>query len=167
MAKRGDRWYFAYGSNLSMDQKEKRTGTIRCAIRCRLPGHRLAFNKRGEAPGQVYANIMPAETTEVWGVAYLCNATALRQMDRYEGVSIGHYHRIEVQVITEEGQRLPALTYVATQDFVWSEGRPSEAYLKQILAGARDHGLPDFYIRAIEDLAHIGLWRLRARRGST
>lgn len=34
----GDRWYFAYGSNLEVDRKVERTGHIRSTVRCRLPG---------------------------------------------------------------------------------------------------------------------------------
>lgn len=52
----GDQWYFAYGSNLFVDQKEERTGRSRQAIRSRLSSYRFAFNKRGGG-GQVYANI--------------------------------------------------------------------------------------------------------------
>ena len=60
-----DQWYFAYGSNLFINQKERRTGRIRQAVRCRLPGFRFAFNKRGNG-GQVYANIVPDDAAEVW-----------------------------------------------------------------------------------------------------
>jgi hypothetical protein len=44
----GDKWYFAYGRNLDVHQKTLRTRRIRQALRCRLPGYRFAFNKRGE-----------------------------------------------------------------------------------------------------------------------
>jgi hypothetical protein len=67
-----DRWYFAYGSNLLVEQKELRTGAIRKSLRCRLPAHRFAFNKRA-ASGDVYANVIPDESATVWGVAYLCD----------------------------------------------------------------------------------------------
>jgi hypothetical protein len=52
-----DQWYFAYGSNLSSEQKECRTGTIREARRARLDGYRIAFNKRG-GDGTGKANIV-------------------------------------------------------------------------------------------------------------
>ena len=55
----GDVWYFAYGSNMSRDRKEKRTGLIRSARKARLPGYRLAFNKDNHSGG-AYANIVPA-----------------------------------------------------------------------------------------------------------
>jgi len=110
-------WYFAYGSNLFVEQKERRTGHIRKAIRCRLPDYRLAFNKLGRK-GNVYANIVPERTEEVWGVIYLCGREALKKMDICEGVYSGHYRRVEVVVLTESDQSVSAYTYVAGEDYV-------------------------------------------------
>lgn len=47
MSRMSDHWYFAYGSNLSTEQKERRTGFIREARCARLDGYHIAFNKRG------------------------------------------------------------------------------------------------------------------------
>lgn len=148
----GDRWYFAYGSNLCIDQKEKRTGRIRKAVRCRLRGYRFAFTKRGSG-GQVYANIVPDETSELWGVIYLCNPKAIQDMDRYEGVANGHYEQIAVMVEDDLGEAVEAITYVACKDSVCDPGRPSAAYLLKIVSGARHHCLPDEHITMIEGLA--------------
>jgi gamma-glutamylcyclotransferase len=146
-----DRWYFAYGSNLSVDQKELRTGTIRSSVRCQLLGYRLAFNKRASSGG-VYANVMPNKPSAVWGVAYLCDENAIAALDRCEGVSGGHYRHEGVEVVTDGGEVLHALTYVAGDDFVCAEGRPRNDYLRKILDGARHHRLPDDYIASIEAL---------------
>lgn len=147
-----DTWYFAYGSNLCVDQKQSRTGAIRAAVRCRLGGYRFAFNKRGPN-GSVFANIVPAPGHEVWGVAYLCSPEAVRKMDRYEGVSGGHYHHIRIEVVTDDGETLPAFTYVAGAAFVCNDGVPSKTYVSRIIRGARYHKLPDDYINAIQNLA--------------
>ena len=40
----GDTWYFAYGSNLSVDRMVECTGAIRRTIPCRLAGFRFSFN---------------------------------------------------------------------------------------------------------------------------
>jgi gamma-glutamylcyclotransferase (GGCT)/AIG2-like uncharacterized protein YtfP len=141
-----DRWYFAYGSNLSREQKESRTGPVRMAIRCQLHGYRLAFNKRGKN-GEVFANIERSKGSDVWGVAYLCDETTLQEMDRHE---IG-YQRALVRVVSDRADELEAVTYVAASDFVCDEGNPSSAYLCRILAGARLHGLPVSYIRSLEN----------------
>lgn len=131
MKRAGDTWYFAYGSNLHVDQKELRTGTIRRAEPARLPGYRLAFNKRGSG-GRCLANICPDPEREVWGVAYLCSAAALREMDRFEGVAAGHYARSSVRVVVRSGELLDALTYVAGSKHLCAEGLPAADYLHRI-----------------------------------
>lgn len=144
-----DQWYFAYGSNLLIDQKVERTGQIRQAVRCHLDGFRFVFNKRGSG-GQIYANIVPDNTQVVWGVRYLCNRRAIEEMDRFEGVPIGHYQRVSVEVKNDFGESFSAITYVAGEDFVCAPGKPKEEYLEKILSGARHHQLPEAYINAIE-----------------
>ena len=104
-----DQRYFAYGSNLFVNQKETRTGRIRQAVRARLKGYRFAFNKRGSG-GQIYANIVPDDTGEVWGVVYLCNPEAIRSMDQCEGVAGGHYKCIRVAVEKDTDRGTPYLT---------------------------------------------------------
>ncbi len=148
----GDQWYFAYGSNLFVDQKEERTGRIRQAVRSRLAGYRFAFNKRGGG-SQVYANIVPDDSAEVWGVVYLCNPEAIRGMDRYEGVASGHYERISVMVEQVSGEKAEAITYVAGEDYVCEPSKPSIEYLGKITSGARHHQLPEEYVRMLEALA--------------
>jgi len=150
----GDQWYFAYGSNLFIDQKEERTGRIRQAMRCRLQGFRFAFNKRGNG-GQIYANIVPDDAAEVWGVNYLCDPLAIQEMDGWEGVSSGHYERIPVTVEKESGEKVEAITYVAGEDFVCDPGNPSVEYLGKIISGARHHSLPEEYVGEIESLAAV------------
>jgi len=151
-----DTWYFAYGSNLLLDQKVSRTGAIREARRCRLTGYRFAFNKWMRSGGGVYANIVPEEaggaSATVWGVAYLCDAAAIAELDRYEGVSSGHYRHAHVAVVTDEGDVLHALTYMAGERYIGEAGRPQPEYLVKVIEGARQHGLPEDYIAVIEAL---------------
>jgi len=74
----------------------------------------------------------------------------MRELDRYEGVSGGHYKRLDVEVITSTGERIKALTYVAGEDHIVYDARPTREYLDLILDGARHHNLPEYYIRTIE-----------------
>ena len=147
-----DSWYFAYGSNLSKGRKQERTGLIRRAVRARLRNCRLAFNKEASGGG-VYANVVPEEGSEVWGVIYLCNPTAMTQLDRHEGVMGGHYDRVTVTVELEDGSLCDAETYIAGEDYIVSEGIPDDWYLDFILTGAIQHELPEDYIADIKRLA--------------
>ena len=83
-----DVWYFAYGSNLWTDQKERRTSAIRTGDDqpriARLLDYRFAFNKRG-SKGQVYANIMPCPGGVVIGVVYRCRPSTVDTMSEWEG----------------------------------------------------------------------------------
>src|SRR6476620_7281106 len=79
-------WYFAYGSNLWIDQMEERTGPIRkgehLPWRAYLPNHRLTFNVPG-GRGQVFANVL-CPGAGVFGVLYSCSSDALTRLDQFE-----------------------------------------------------------------------------------
>jgi gamma-glutamylcyclotransferase len=147
-----DQWYFAYGSNLSQDQKEARTGAVRSARVATLHGFRLVFNKRSK-DGSGKANIVVDDKHIVWGVAYLCDSEAMAAMDRFEGVCDGGYCQLPVAVRTAGGEYLDAVTYVAGEAFVCFELRPSQTYLNTILEGARSHGFPKDYVGSIVRIA--------------
>ena len=146
-------WYFAYGSNLWTDQMAHRTGPIpqdeNRPRRAALPHYRLIFNMRGE-DGQVFANIQ-SPGKGVHGVVYRCSPEALTRLDGYER----GYERRRVFVTAENGERLEAFTYVAEPPNVVDGRRPAAEYLRRIVTGARQHGLPESYIREIEDSCAI------------
>ena len=143
-----DSWYFAYGSNMSIDRKQFRTGSIREQHCCRLQNFRFAFNKAA-ADGTAYANIMADPASIVWGVCYLCDEEAFTTLDTYEGVNLGHYQRQDVTVVTDAGDELEAITYTAREQRLTSETLPRDDYLQSVLAGAHEHGLPPDYIALI------------------
>ncbi|ABU60262.1 gamma-glutamylcyclotransferase family protein [Roseiflexus castenholzii] len=149
-----DQWYFAYGSNLSKEQMEERIGSSREARVAWLTGYRLVFNKRSKKDGTGKANIVPAAGATVWGVVYRCSYDDLQKMDKCEGVKGGHYQRHAIRVQLDSGEELDAVTYVAGERFLAAESlKPSTEYLETIITGARQHRLPDDYIRSIEALA--------------
>lgn len=142
-------FYFAYGSNLSKEQMIGRLGRLPPSRIARLPGYRIAFNKRGSHQGEVYANIVANNEHEVWGVVYQCRPEDLEKLDGHEGVSGGHYHRLPVEVIAG-GEVLAAETYVAGDRWVCREQTPSPGYAAKILQGATDHGLPEAYLEELK-----------------
>ena len=143
-----DEWYFAYGSNLWVDQMVRRTGPIRQGCDrpriVQLPGYRLAFNMQGDC-GQVFANIVqPGEG--VLGVIYRCGLEALAILDEYES----GYERRRVTVVDDRNEELEAVAYVAMPGNVAAARTPDTEYLQRVVRGARQHGLPEAYIRMIE-----------------
>lgn len=147
-----DIWYFAYGSNLSLDRKVERTGAVRRVLRCRLPQHRLVFNKRPQRGEGACASIVRDPSSTVWGAAYLCDEQTVETLDRYEGVAGGHYRRETVAVVTDDDQRLEALTYVAGEDHLCDGDLPRPEYLRLVIEGAKQHHLPEDYVRQVEAL---------------
>ena len=144
-------WYFAYGSNLWIDQMTMRTDRIgdgeNRPRRALLPNHRLVFNMRGECGG-VFANIVfPGKG--VLGVLYCCEPDALRRLDAFEQ----GYDRRRIFVTAENGDQVEAFTYIARRAHVADGHRPSAEYLLRIVTGARQHGLPEAYIRELEEEA--------------
>ena len=143
--------YFAYGSNMWIDQMVARTGPVGAGAAqpriAQLPGYRLAFDMRGDN-GQVYANIVhPGEC--VLGAIYFCDADALEKLDAFEK----GYHRQQVVVIDEHGETFEAVTYRARpENVIDGGGKPSAEYLQRILRGGRQHHLPLAYLREIEAL---------------
>ena len=73
--------------------------------------------------------------------------------EHVEAVETGEYWRRPVEVETSDGELLKAEVYIAVEDFVIADGRPRPWYLDLILSGARNHGLPEQYVKSIEELA--------------
>jgi gamma-glutamylcyclotransferase (GGCT)/AIG2-like uncharacterized protein YtfP len=146
-ADEGKKCYFAYGSNLCVEQMIRRTGPMDEEAPCiaRLPGYRLVFNMRGD-DSLVYANItQPGDG--VMGVLYHCREEALAKLDVYEE----GYDRRQVVVTLEGGATREVMAYVAKPECTTDEGAPSADYLGIILRGAKRQGLPDAYICSIEE----------------
>ena len=142
-------WHFAYGSNMNRAQMLARTGNILEEHNASLPNYQVRFNKKVRG-GTAGANIQPAQGKTVHGVLYKVEESALRSLDRYEGVP-DHYRRIEVQVTPEGGQPVPAQIYIASN--IEKGLRPSPSYLQAMLDGAGEHELPAAYIGEIKTAA--------------
>lgn len=143
--------YFAYGSNLSIEQMALRTKRLYTGDlsprRALLPGYRLAFNMLGD-DGLIYANVMP-DGDGVLGVLYQCDDHALELLDRFEG----GYERRRITVLDDQSQEITAVTYIALQAIVAPAGRPHDDYLQRILSGAQSHGFSQAYIHNLRSLA--------------
>lgn len=143
-------WYFAYGSNLCIDQMKARIGpslhlTITPRI-VRLPACRLAFNMRGQ-DGQFYANLhSPGE--HVLGVLYACADDVFQKLAPFEE----GYHCERLTVIDGDGSAVEVFAYVSDPENVVAGGAPSAEYMQRILRGGRHHGLPESYLRDIAEM---------------
>jgi cation transport regulator ChaC len=142
-------WYFAYGSNMQAstfyDRRQMRPLATRCA---RLDGYRLRFNLAVGPGERGVANLELAVGARVYGVLYLLLPEECDRLDFTEGVALGVYHRVPVEVVVEPGERVAAFTYQST---LTQEGRkPSARYRRLLVEGARQHGLPLEYVEFLE-----------------
>jgi len=144
-------WYFAYGSNLLVDQMVDRVGLSvdspdawRIA---RLTGYRLVFQCL-DGDQAAYADIL-RPGPEVWGVVYRCSEAQLIRLDEFEQ----GYRRKLLEVTDRNGEILTAAAYVMQHTETGRRGKPAESYLEKIITGARRHGLPEGYIAELEATA--------------
>lgn len=143
--------YFAYGSNLSRRRLDERDIIPISARVCKVDGYALAFNKESDSYHRA-ANIVLNAGESVWGVAYELAHKSIERLDRFEGVHLDQYRRIEVLGSPQDGGPCTFATYQASESKIAAPARPTDEYLSYILEGAREHGLPPAYVTHIEKL---------------
>jgi cation transport regulator ChaC len=144
-------WYFAYGSNMSRAIFCERRGM--CPRDSRwgwLDGYRLVFDLPVGPGERGVANVVVEPGARIHGVLHLLTAEEFDRLDRTEGVHAGFYRRVPVDVAGEGVGTVSAYTY---QSSFGSPGRkPSARYLGLLLTGAREHRLPEEWLRYLEGL---------------
>ena len=140
--------YFAYGANLDLRSFKRRCPSAAVVGRARLPDYQLSFTRYSRTRKGGVADIVPEPGAEVWGALYEVDGPCLAALDEYEGVP-RYYRRETVRVVDDAGVEHEAMTYVANRT---GEFAPSRQYLGIIVRGAREHGLPEEYVRAVEQV---------------
>lgn len=149
--------YFAYGSNLFLEQMQMRIGgKPRVISAACLENHRLGFTILSKTWKGGVADIVPEAGSKVWGAIYELTEEQLDKIDHYEGYKKDRdpkknfYNRLQVEVVDKKGVKQPCLTYQAEvkdekrRKYLYH--RPSEKYYEVIRKGGEDHGLPqEFY----------------------
>jgi gamma-glutamylcyclotransferase len=138
--------YFAYGSNMSLARLRARIPEAQSLGAARLPGHGLRIDKLGR-DRSAKANLVIAAGEEVWGVLYRMPHEGFARLDRHEG----GYVRFEADVEDAAGALRRALSYRSERRA--DDPRPFAWYRAHMLAGAREHGLPEAWIQRLEAIA--------------
>lgn len=114
--------YFAYGSNMNVDQMARRCPGAEIIGTAKLPAHHLVFKGVADCvPGGKYID----------GVVWNINIQHLYTLDRYEGYP--HlYDSRSASVILESGYQISAMFYYMVHGFITA---PVPAYYKSILDG--------------------------------
>lgn len=133
-----DVWYFAYGSNMWVDQMHHRRIAYTRREPAVLHGYVREFTKRASDPKLgAYATVRPLAGSEVPGALYRFPASDLALLDRAEGAPV-HYVRTSVVVVRADGSSLEAITYIAHPDQVVRGLHVDGNYLAKITSGGAD-----------------------------
>ena len=133
--------YFAYGSNMNVEQMNVRCTGHELVCIGRLDGHRFRINSRG------VATVVPEKGAVVHGLVWSISNKDEESLDTYEGVANGLYHKELVEVVLADGDKAAALVYVAADS---SEGKFWGEYLNKIIKAAKLNKLPPKYIKELQ-----------------
>ena len=130
--------YFAYGSNINLDQMAQRCPDAQVVGPVTLENYELLF--RGNLRGAGVATIAPREGSTVHGLLWNITPECERSLDYYEGYP--HlYGKEPVTVHGHDGQEHTVMAYVMTE-LCKEPSIPSFYYYNGILEGYRQNGLP-------------------------
>lgn len=142
---------FAYGSNLSTRRLRRRTPSAQPVGRASLPAHVLRFHKRGrDGSAKADAFLTGDAADVVHGVLYDVDIAELPVLDRAEGG-----YGADPLTVLHDHASVAARVYRALPAWIDESIRPFDWYVRYVLEGAREHGLPTAWIRAIERVASI------------
>jgi len=131
-------YYFAYASNLSRKQMSERCPDAEPKFIATLPNYKLIFTGWSRQWHGGVASIKPFRGERVIGGVYEISEKGLRLLDRHEGYPTD-YDRLNIRVMTEDGDPVEAVTYIKRQQS--EETRPSPEYLAVIQQGCKDWGI--------------------------
>jgi gamma-glutamylcyclotransferase len=139
--------YFAYGSNMDQEQMQSRCPGSRVIGIGQLSHYTLAFTRWSRSWNSATADILPEQGKQVYGVLYDLILDDLKRMDKFADYP-NSYTRQDVSV-ENEGEKLPALTYVAIRQGLFL---PSKAYIGKMIQGAESHKIPERYITVLKSI---------------
>ena len=131
-------YYFAYGSNLDKKQMKERCPDSKPTVTAILPNYKLVFLGWSRQWRGGTASLRAFKGGKVSGGVYEISERDLRRLDEYEGYP-HTASRLNVTVFTEDGDAIPAITYLKTGQL--EETRPSPEYVAIIQQGYREWGI--------------------------
>lgn len=125
--------YVAYGSNLNLEQMQRRCPTAKVVGKGEIKGYELLF--RGN-PSASYATVEPKEGASVPVLIWEIGEEDEKHLDWYEGYP-RLYCKKNIPVETEDGTE-SIMVYIMNDGP--KIGKPSDAYLNTIKRGFHDAG---------------------------
>ncbi|XP_048418603.1 gamma-glutamylcyclotransferase a [Stegostoma tigrinum] len=143
--------YFGYGSNLLRKRLQlQNPSAVQIAVGY-LRGYKLAFgfpDLQESAWGGGVATVISSPEDVVWGVIWQLESADRPSLDDQEGVKIGLYSPIQVNIQRENtGEEVLCWTYQMNN---FHSALPSPLYKEVICTGAKQSGLPAEYIKKLD-----------------
>ena len=140
-------YYFAYGSNMSSRRLCQRVPSARAVTVATLDRHQLKFHKVSK-DGSAKCDAFKTEDANdsVYGVVFEIHPDEKIHLDRAEGLGVG-YDIKQVTIKSRHGASFEAFTYYAID--IHNDLLPYHWYKDHVIIGAREHGLPHFYVEKI------------------
>ncbi|TFK42319.1 hypothetical protein BDQ12DRAFT_676005 [Crucibulum laeve] len=137
--------YFGYGSNLWIDQMNRRCPENKLIGIASLANWKWIISLRR------YANVIPSPGDIVYGLIYELSEQDERNLDKFEGVAIGSYEKeiIPVDFIAQGAAQSTVINALVYVDRRQGESTPWEEYIYRMnmgIADGLDHGIPKSYI---------------------
>lgn len=141
--------YFAYGSNMNTKRLRERVPSAAKLSTGALNNFTLRFHKRStDGSAKCDAFYTNNKSDEVRGVIYEIDESEKCSLDDAEGLGKG-YNQITIRV-KSENEILETFTYVADQTEIDETLNPYSWYKDLVISGAREHYLPESYVRKLE-----------------
>ena len=139
MPDKPERLFFAYGSNINLDQMERRCPNAEVVAPVTLNGYRLAF--RGHTPGCGVATILSSPIHQVKGLLWKLTPDCERSLDCYEGFP-SFYGKEDITVMDRSGKQFTVMAYVMTPEYAQMVAMPSASYAMGIAEGYGQNRIP-------------------------
>jgi cation transport regulator ChaC len=144
------RKYFAYGSNMCTARLQERVPSARPIGIAVLRGWKFVCNNISK-DDSAKASIEEFEGGKVWGGLFEFDEKHENCLDKAEGVNSKTYKKQKITVELDDGSIVDnVLTYIGEKPV--KDKKPYDWYLKYIVCGAKEHGLPRDYIDILEHI---------------
>ena len=137
--------YFAYGSNLDLEQMAQRCPDAEIVGPVRLENYELRFRGSG------FATVAPKKGSVVYGLLWKLTPNCEQSLDRYEGYP-HFYYKTELELpLAETGKKLTAFVYIMHEER--KLGIPTSAYIRTCVDGYRQFGFDLKHLRKAMDIS--------------
>ncbi|KAI5644930.1 AIG2-like family domain-containing protein [Phthorimaea operculella] len=164
LRKPGHFLYFAYGSNILRYRMKMHCPSAEFVSIARADNYRLDFHKYNKFWGGPEATIVPTANAHVWGVVWRVNIDDKISFDDHRGMDMKKYFLKHIDVLTPYIGYIHCSVYiqrinplpVGDNDPIPVERWPSWTYREVMVAGAKEHEMPPFYIEFLSNLKNNG-----------